>query len=100
MLKKLLILFGVWAISLSATAAQHFPITGVHTGIDNKTGARPLRRNIDDFQKDTTTWYEEESTSVAKRLLKYLGLFIFKHLLLCSRCRRMISSHGFKLQVL
>jgi hypothetical protein len=32
-------------------------ITGVQTGIDSVTGARPARQNIDDLMKDDPTWY-------------------------------------------
>jgi tyrosinase len=57
--KHVLTFLGVWAILLRVAAAQHYPITGVHTGINNITGARPARRNINDVQKDTVTWYEK-----------------------------------------
>jgi tyrosinase len=60
MFKHFLALLGVGSVLLSAAAAQHFPISGVHTGINNKTGARPMRRNIDDFQKDTPAWYKKK----------------------------------------
>jgi len=47
-----------WTIISKVATAQHYPITGVHTGINNKTGARPMRRNINEFQKDIPTWHE------------------------------------------
>jgi hypothetical protein len=49
-----------WESILSVIAAQHYPISGVHTAINNQTGARPLIRNINEFQKDIPFWYENE----------------------------------------
>ncbi|TAQ87719.1 hypothetical protein B7494_g3943 [Chlorociboria aeruginascens] len=34
----------------------HYPVTGVHTGVDTNTGARPPRREILEFQNDLPTW--------------------------------------------
>jgi tyrosinase len=35
---------------------QQYAITGLKTGIDSATGARPARTNIIDMQNDTPTW--------------------------------------------
>lgn len=49
------------AISLLACVdsieASYYPISGVHTGVDAQTGARPARRDILDLQNDVPTWY-------------------------------------------
>lgn len=42
---------------LVPTVYAHYAITGVKTGVDDSTGARPPRRNILDLQKDLPTWY-------------------------------------------
>jgi hypothetical protein len=78
--KHALVSIAAWIIILKAVAAQHYPITGVHTGVNNKTGSRPLRRNINEFQKDIPTWYENESVLGNGKLLICLGLSTFKHL--------------------
>jgi hypothetical protein len=79
--KHILTLLAVGAICFKDATAQHYPITGVHTGINNKTGARPARRNINDLQKDTVTWYEKQNTwNLKKKLLISPGLCIFKRL--------------------
>ncbi|ESZ89927.1 hypothetical protein SBOR_9689 [Sclerotinia borealis F-4128] len=48
------------AISLLACVdtieASYYPISGVHTGVDTQTGARPARRDILDLQNDVPTW--------------------------------------------
>ncbi|KAJ8068065.1 hypothetical protein OCU04_003639 [Sclerotinia nivalis] len=36
--------------------ASHYPIGGVHTGVDAQTGVRPARKDILDLQKDLPTW--------------------------------------------
>ena len=36
---------------------QHYAITGVQTGVNTASGARPARRNILEMQNDTTTLY-------------------------------------------
>ncbi|KAH8588949.1 hypothetical protein B0O99DRAFT_524064 [Bisporella sp. PMI_857] len=41
---------------MDVVVAAHYPITGVHTGIDPQTGARPARRNILDLQNDLPAW--------------------------------------------
>jgi tyrosinase len=35
---------------------NHYSITGIQTGVNQRTGARPLRRNILDLQNDEATW--------------------------------------------
>jgi hypothetical protein len=35
---------------------QHYPITGTHTGVNSKTGARPARRNIIELLTDNPQW--------------------------------------------
>lgn len=57
--KHLFAVLAVWTVILKVAGAQHFGISGVHTGINNKTGARPLRRDINDLHKDIPTWYEK-----------------------------------------
>lgn len=42
---------------LSAVDAQYVAITGVKTGINTATGARPFRKNIMDLTKDVPSWY-------------------------------------------
>lgn len=37
--------------------ASYYPVGGVHTGVNEKTGARPARRDILDLQNDVPTWY-------------------------------------------
>jgi tyrosinase len=62
-------LFSWWAASLafasSAVTAvgneerathSHYPITGIQTGVNQATGARPPRRNILDLQEDEPAW--------------------------------------------
>ncbi|PQE14942.1 hypothetical protein CJF32_00002481 [Rutstroemia sp. NJR-2017a WRK4] len=34
----------------------HYPIGGVHTGVNAQSGARPARRDILEFQNDTPSW--------------------------------------------
>ena len=41
----------VLTIVLKAATALHYPISGSHTGTNKKTGARPMRRSINDFEK-------------------------------------------------
>ena len=36
---------------------QHYAITGVHSGVNAATGARPARKNILDMQEDSETLY-------------------------------------------
>ncbi|KAA8563987.1 hypothetical protein EYC84_011986 [Monilinia fructicola] len=36
--------------------ASYYPVGGVHTGVNEKTGARPARRDILDLQNDVPTW--------------------------------------------
>jgi len=60
--KDAIVLLVVWAFIFEPAAAQHFPISGVHTGVNNRTGARPMRRSINEFQKDVPTWYEKRRT--------------------------------------
>ncbi|KAH8808502.1 hypothetical protein F5884DRAFT_373546 [Xylogone sp. PMI_703] len=54
------ICFLLTSISLFSCAAgaqtQNVTITGIHTGVNNKTGERPPRRNILDLQYDTPQW--------------------------------------------
>lgn len=38
-------------------AYQHYAITGVHSGVNTMSGARPARRNILDLQRDSATLY-------------------------------------------
>jgi hypothetical protein len=38
-------------------AADYYAITGVDTGRDTQTGARPARRNILDLQNDGPSWF-------------------------------------------
>jgi tyrosinase len=45
------------AAYLEPFVGAHYAITGVQTGVDKATGARPLRRNILDLQTDVPTWY-------------------------------------------
>jgi hypothetical protein len=48
----------ITALALQGFAAsQFYEIRGVQDGVDLKTGARPLRQNIEDIQKDPYTWY-------------------------------------------
>lgn len=62
-------LFPWWAASLAFASTSvaavrneqrdthnHYPITGLQTGVDQATGARPARRNILDLQQDEPTW--------------------------------------------
>jgi hypothetical protein len=35
---------------------QHYPITGTHTGVNSKTGARPARLNILELLTDNPQW--------------------------------------------
>ncbi|KAA8576834.1 hypothetical protein EYC84_006881 [Monilinia fructicola] len=37
--------------------SQYYPITGVTTGINSNTKARPFRQNIDDLQKNEPQWF-------------------------------------------
>ncbi|KAN0095292.1 Di-copper centre-containing protein [Hyaloscypha variabilis] len=55
-IKTALVLLPVWTIIFGTATAQHFPISGIHTGVNNRTGARPVRRNINEFQNDVPTW--------------------------------------------
>ncbi|PVH82540.1 Di-copper centre-containing protein [Cadophora sp. DSE1049] len=50
----LLLLFSAHLIY--SAQAQHYGVTGIKTGIDPQTGARPARRNILDMQNDIPTW--------------------------------------------
>lgn len=59
---RFLVLLATSIYSLQAAHAQHYPITGVHTGV-NSSGARPARRNILDMQNDAPTWQAESFTS-------------------------------------
>jgi hypothetical protein len=59
-IKAALVLLPVWTIIFENATAQHFPISGIHTGVNNRTGARPMRRNINEFQKHVPTWYENK----------------------------------------
>jgi tyrosinase len=59
-IKAALVLLPVWTNIFGTATAQHFPISGIHTGVNNRTGARPMRRNIDAFQNDVPTWYENK----------------------------------------
>jgi hypothetical protein len=52
---RFLVLLTISIYSIQAAHAQHYPITGVHTGI-YFSGARPARRNILDMQNDAPTW--------------------------------------------
>lgn len=51
-----------WGLLLSLVtllqpfAEARYAITGVHTGIDATTGARPFRLNVLDLQKDIPSW--------------------------------------------
>ena len=40
-----------------APVLGRYAITGVKTGINSATGARPARKNILDLQNDVPTWY-------------------------------------------
>lgn len=40
----------------SAEGGNYYPITGVNTGRDAQTGARPFRQNILDLQNDGPSW--------------------------------------------
>lgn len=56
-------LFLLFSFSLNLVLAGHYGISGVQTGIDALTGARPARRNIVDVQKDIPTWYEATNSN-------------------------------------
>jgi len=42
---------------VKAQGANYYAITGVNTGRDAQTGARPFRQNIIDLQNDGPSWY-------------------------------------------
>jgi hypothetical protein len=47
----------VWTLTNVLTVnTQHIPITGVQTGVDPNTGARPFRLNILTLQQDSVSW--------------------------------------------
>lgn len=48
--------FGAADTITKKSVDRQYAITGVKTGIDSATGARPTRRNIIDMQNDTPTW--------------------------------------------
>lgn len=43
-------------LGIAQVQAQQLPLTGVHSGVDSQTGARPARRDILDLQNDLPTW--------------------------------------------
>ncbi|APA06690.1 hypothetical protein sscle_02g014600 [Sclerotinia sclerotiorum 1980 UF-70] len=43
-------------VFISHSNAQYYPITGVTTGINSNTKARPFRQNINDLQNNTPQW--------------------------------------------
>jgi hypothetical protein len=57
---KILTLRKIAIVSIALPAlvyAGFHPTQGVEDGVDPYTGARPLRRNIEDLQQDQYSWY-------------------------------------------
>jgi hypothetical protein len=57
---KILTLRKIAIVSIALPAlvyAGFHPTQGVQDGVDHYTGARPLRRNIEDLQQDQYSWY-------------------------------------------
>lgn len=96
-----------WGLVLSLAAlleplvGARYAITGVQTGIDPATGARPLRINILDLQKDVPSWYISRISTIHLRSLMevFVGHYISKLSLPCKRLQKMIFSPGFKFLV-
>jgi hypothetical protein len=96
-----------WGFVLSLAAllepfvGARYAITGVQTGIDTATGARPLRLNILDLQKDIPSWYVSFSatTGLGSLVKMSAGHYISRRSLPCKRLQKMIFSPGFKFLV-
>lgn len=48
----------VAAFFIAGIVDAKYPLSGVQTGVNPQTGARPARRNILDLQNDVPAWYD------------------------------------------
>lgn len=56
-LRGLLTTAAVVLLGANKVHTQYLPITGIHTGIDSVSGARPARLNIETLAVSGPQWY-------------------------------------------
>jgi hypothetical protein len=89
-------LFAVFAAFILPLVDAKYPLSGVHTGINTQTGARPARRNVLDFQNDLPSWYFLTKPQVGFKYLTSIGPCTFKLSPICRKYQKMTCCRGFK----